>query len=98
MMKHDLQCSQNILFCLFSVEINFCFRDRMAYLQRKSCLRNNQKKVKLSYLPPTERHLLDWNCSMVKRSGETSVNDCWLTLGSQNIFLFMFAEVNFLVL
>ncbi|KAM3728768.1 Lysosomal-trafficking regulator [Dirofilaria immitis] len=70
----------------------FVIRDRVAYVQRKSCSQNNARKVELGHLPPAERHLLEWNCPMVKRLGKTSVSDCLLSLGSQNLFLFMFAE------
>uniref|UniRef100_A0A0R3RRK8 Putative neurobeachin homolog n=1 Tax=Elaeophora elaphi TaxID=1147741 RepID=A0A0R3RRK8_9BILA len=70
----------------------FVIRDRMAYLQRKSYSPSSQKKVKPDHLPPSERHLLEWNCPMIKRLGKTSIDDCWLSLGSQNLFLFMFAE------
>ncbi|CAG9531538.1 unnamed protein product [Cercopithifilaria johnstoni] len=70
----------------------FIIRDRMAYLQRKFYSPNSQNKMQFDHLPPVEGHLLEWNCPVVKRLGKTSIDDCWLPLGSQNLFLFMFAE------
>ncbi|VBB25785.1 unnamed protein product [Acanthocheilonema viteae] len=70
----------------------FIIRDWTAYLQRKSYPPNSQKKVQLGHLLPPERHLLKWNCPVAKRLEKTSIDDCWLPLGSQNLFLFMFAE------
>ncbi|VDK72163.1 unnamed protein product [Litomosoides sigmodontis] len=70
----------------------FIIRNRMVYLQQKSYSPNSQEKVQPRHLPPTERRLLECSYPMVNRSGKTSISDCWLSLGSQNLFLFMFAE------
>ncbi|VDK63343.1 unnamed protein product [Onchocerca ochengi] len=100
--SHDVSFQQNAILELFSdvttafarlqQDFLFVIRDRVAYVQRKSYSQNSQRKMELGHLPPTERYLLEWNCPMVKRLGKTFVNDCLLSLGSQNLFLFMFAE------
>ncbi|VDM10751.1 unnamed protein product [Wuchereria bancrofti] len=79
-------------FACLQQDFLFVIRDRMAYVQRKCYKQNNKKKLELGHLPSTEMHLLEWDCPMVKRLGKTSTDDCWLSLGSQNLFLFMFAE------
>uniref|UniRef100_A0A915PKC0 Lysosomal-trafficking regulator n=1 Tax=Setaria digitata TaxID=48799 RepID=A0A915PKC0_9BILA len=70
----------------------FVIRDRVAYIRWKSTSQNNPSTLELGHSSPTEKYLLDWNCSLVKRVGKTPVDDCLVSLGSQNLFLFMFAQ------
>ncbi|MCP9257414.1 Lyst protein [Dirofilaria immitis] len=90
--RGSLKTSQTLILRALGPACISLAADRVAYVQRKSCSQNNARKVELGHLPPAERHLLEWNCPMVKRLGKTSVSDCLLSLSSQNLFLFMFAE------
>ncbi|EJD76568.1 beige/BEACH domain-containing protein [Loa loa] len=88
----DLLADVGTAFARLQQNFLFVIRDQMAYMQRKSYSQTSQRKMELGHLPSTEKHLLEWNCPMVKRLRKISVDDCWLSLGSQNLFLFMFAE------
>ncbi|VDK38028.1 unnamed protein product [Gongylonema pulchrum] len=41
---------------------------------------------------PPERFSMNWKCHMVMRHQEFSLDDCLLSLGSQNLFIFLFAQ------